>query len=400
MARAMPTSSSASAVSVGRRFALAGAVVERAGGREAERAGLDGLGRRSGHGLDVLGGGRLAVGAPLPHDVQAQRAVGHLERDVDVERATVDGVHELGEALPVPRQALGEDDAGDVLDALHQLDEPLVVGGSHGREADPAVAGDDGGDAVPRRRDHPLVPRGLAVVVGVDVDEAGGDEQAVGVDGARRGALDRADLGDDAVADGHVGRAGLGARAVDDGAAADDQVVLAHGAPRSCRAGRISVTSSALGGAGVVALGAEGGAGDDEPVDAEVGQLAQAGDADLGRADHGEAVDERRLQRVGVVGGVAQVLAAVVATPDLGHDLLVAVGEAGPGGPGHRREVGERGDAAADQRTGDVEVGVAADVDVRAEGDRRPDRGRRRRRPCGPGRSPTRPVRGRRRRRR
>ena len=47
---------------------------------------------------------------------------------------------------------------------------------------------------------EPLVPGGLAVVVGVDVDEAGRDERAVGVDRrVRRGAVDLADLDDAAV---------------------------------------------------------------------------------------------------------------------------------------------------------------------------------------------------------
>ena len=44
--------------------------------------------------------------------------------------------------------------------------------GRTGREADAAVAHHDGGDAVPRRRQQAAVPGGLAVVVGVDVDEA------------------------------------------------------------------------------------------------------------------------------------------------------------------------------------------------------------------------------------
>ena len=83
-------------------------------------------------------------------------------------------------------EAFVQHGAGDVLDAFHQLDEPVVVGRAHRREADAAVADDDRGDAVPRRRDHALAPRRLAVVVGVDVDEAGRDEQAVGVDDARR----------------------------------------------------------------------------------------------------------------------------------------------------------------------------------------------------------------------
>ena len=78
--------------------------------------------------------------AALPHHVQAQRAVRHLHRDVDVERPAVERVHELGERLPVPRQALVQHRARDVLDAFHQLDEPVVIGRVHRREADAAVA--------------------------------------------------------------------------------------------------------------------------------------------------------------------------------------------------------------------------------------------------------------------
>ena len=48
------------------------------------------------------------------------------------------------------------------------------------REA--AVAGDDGGDAVEARRRQRRVPEHLGVVVGVDVDEAGGDHAAGGVE--------------------------------------------------------------------------------------------------------------------------------------------------------------------------------------------------------------------------
>src|SRR5204863_341213 len=77
------------------------------------------------------------------------------------------------------------------------------------------------------------VPRDLAVVVGVEIDEPGRDEQAVGVDGAVGAALvEAAHAGDDAVVDGHVGRAGVAAGAVDDRAAADHEVV--HGPGLRC----------------------------------------------------------------------------------------------------------------------------------------------------------------------
>ena len=59
------------------------------------------------------------------------------------------------------------------------------------REPDAAVAHRDAGDAVQRRRRDERVPGDLAVEVGVDVDEARGDEQAVGVDLAVAGARRR-----------------------------------------------------------------------------------------------------------------------------------------------------------------------------------------------------------------
>ena len=57
-----------------------------------------------------------------------------------------------------------------------------------GAKPDAAVAHRDRGDAVQRRRRDDRVPGDLAVEVGVDVDEAGGDERAVGVDLAVRRA--------------------------------------------------------------------------------------------------------------------------------------------------------------------------------------------------------------------
>src|SRR5262245_33980726 len=71
----------------------------------------------------------------------------------------------------LPARAGCERGAGDVLDAFHQADQPLVAVGSRRREADAAVAEDERRDAVPRRRRELGVPRRLRVVVRVDVDE-------------------------------------------------------------------------------------------------------------------------------------------------------------------------------------------------------------------------------------
>src|SRR5690606_7336674 len=103
------------------------------------------------------------------------------------------------------RQAFVQGGAGDVLDAFHELDEAAVIGGSHRGEADAAVAHHHRGDALPRRRRQLAVPGGLAVIVGVDVDEAGGDECAVGVDLPGAVRLDPSDGGDAVAVDGDVG---------------------------------------------------------------------------------------------------------------------------------------------------------------------------------------------------
>jgi hypothetical protein len=59
----------------------------------------------------------------------------------------------------------------------------------------------------------------------VDVDEAGRDEGAVGVDLVAGRTVDPPDLGDHAAGDGDVGCPRRGAGAVDDRAAPDDQIV-------------------------------------------------------------------------------------------------------------------------------------------------------------------------------
>ena len=68
------------------------------------------------------------------------------------------------------------------------------------------------------------IPGGLAVIVGVDVDEARRDQQALGVDLLGALARDLADGGDPAVLDRDVGFANGRAGAVGQVAAAHDQI--------------------------------------------------------------------------------------------------------------------------------------------------------------------------------
>src|SRR5262249_6437594 len=125
----------------------------------------------------------------------------------------------------VVRHQVGNVAAGAVLVDLR------VIGGDVGR-AGAAVAGDDRGDAL---GDVGQVGAGGAegdrrIAVGMQVDEAGGDDQAGAVDDLRlAGDGERAD-GDDTVAlEGDVANPSGLAGAVVDGAAAEDVVGLDWG---------------------------------------------------------------------------------------------------------------------------------------------------------------------------
>ncbi len=165
----------------GHGLAVHRAVSHRARRRESERPGFDRFGDQSAHRRDVLGRGRLVAGAPLAHRVGADGAVRDLAAHVDRELLLADGVEVFGVGFPAPGDAFGERGAGDVLDALHQLDQPLLGAGAHRSEADTAVAGDHRGDPVAAGRLEQAVPAHLTVVVGVDVDEAGGHHFPGGV---------------------------------------------------------------------------------------------------------------------------------------------------------------------------------------------------------------------------
>ena len=132
--------------------------------------------------------------------------MGHLGGHVDGVRARTEHVEVLPEGLPLPPgHPNAERGAGDVLHALHEVDQRGVVVGAHRGEADAAVAHHEGRDPVRRRGLECVVPGRLAVVVGVDVDEAGRHERAVGVEDLTGRLVDRADLDHEAVSHGDVG---------------------------------------------------------------------------------------------------------------------------------------------------------------------------------------------------
>ena len=145
--------------------------------------GVETLLEQAGHFTELLLVGMFSrVRAALAHDEGAQGGVRKVRADVDGARLALQGVEVLGERLPVPAQPLVQRGAGDVLDAFHHGDQPVVAVRGHGSEPDPAVAHGHRRHPVMRRRGQQRVPRRLAVVVGVGIDEPRGDQQAVGIE--------------------------------------------------------------------------------------------------------------------------------------------------------------------------------------------------------------------------
>ena len=88
-----------------REVAGRGAMVDRARGGEAERAGADRLRGNRRHRLAVLGRRGLAPRAAIVHHIDAHRRVRQQRADVDVIGALRQPVDEVREALPLPGDA-------------------------------------------------------------------------------------------------------------------------------------------------------------------------------------------------------------------------------------------------------------------------------------------------------
>ena len=81
--------------------------------------------------------------------------------------------------------------ARDVLDTLHQLDEPLLTAWPNRSESDTTVTDHHGGDTVAGRGVEHRIPCRLTVVVRVDVHESRSDHESGRIDGLGRISLDR-----------------------------------------------------------------------------------------------------------------------------------------------------------------------------------------------------------------
>src|SRR5262245_66688201 len=126
-----------------------------------------------------------------------------------------------GEGLPRPVDAGQHRFRGNVLDRGEAAREPLALLWPARRQREAAVAHDYGGDAMPAGAAPDGVPRHLRVHVRVAVDEAGRDDEAVGVDDPLRHRRHVSDLDDAALPDTDVAPVAWRTRAVHDRSIAD-----------------------------------------------------------------------------------------------------------------------------------------------------------------------------------
>ncbi|MCY1412147.1 hypothetical protein D9M71_275460 [compost metagenome] len=209
-----------------RRIALDRLVVQRARSGETDGAGTHRRSSQLAHARHVLHCGHLQAHGALAHHIEAQRGVGQLRAAIDIAGTRFQRGEKVVEALPLPVQPFVQGDAGNVLDAFHQLDQHFAVALAHRGETDAAVAHHHGGHPMVARRRQAVVPHGLGVVVGVDIDEAGRDQMTAGVDFLHAMAGDLPHLDDAPVPDRHVGAIGLATQPVGNVAATDHQIEL------------------------------------------------------------------------------------------------------------------------------------------------------------------------------
>ena len=127
----------------------------------------------------------------------------------------VEGVHVLPDRFP------GHIDGvqhlhGNGFDVGEKLGQAGLTAAAHRRQRQGTIADDDGGGAVIAGEGAQRVPGHLRIIVAVIINEAGGDHQPVGINGAGRGIPEFADRDNFAVGDPDIAAEGGHAGAIDD----------------------------------------------------------------------------------------------------------------------------------------------------------------------------------------
>ncbi len=163
---------------------------------ETGRTCLDGHVDDPAHLLQLGPGGGTLVGIVAHHE-QAHRGVTDIAAVVQADSVALHRIEVVGERLEaIPRHTRLEGVEAHVLDVLQRAGDQLDAGRPlDRRDGEAAVAGNHRRDTVERGGREIGVPEDLGVVVGVDVDEAGGDHVTRSVELALStdGVVDRDD---------------------------------------------------------------------------------------------------------------------------------------------------------------------------------------------------------------
>ena len=209
----------------GDKFAINRFMQHRAGCGKAQSPCAQAFLHQPRHFGDVGFGWLLIIRAALSHDKGAQRAVRNLRADIDGARQAFERIEIIGKAFPIPFHPLGERSARNILDTLHQADQPIMLVLFRGRKANAAIAHDNRGDAMPARRTHLAVPRCLAVIMGMDVDKPRRDDFARSINLFATRSADLAHSGNDAAIHRDIGDKARRARAINDRSTTNDQIM-------------------------------------------------------------------------------------------------------------------------------------------------------------------------------
>ena len=171
-----------------------------AGCRKTQRAGVKALLNNRGHASDLGVSRRLVGGTALSHHVGANCAVGHLSSNVDRALQFFQCIQVLWERLPVPGHSLRQRATWNILNPLHQTDQPLSPLWCCGCKTNAAIPHHNRCNPVPGRRGHLRIPSGLPVIMGMDINEPRNDHAASGIN-LLKGRFRQRSHGHDSVTD-------------------------------------------------------------------------------------------------------------------------------------------------------------------------------------------------------
>ena len=187
----------------GHRHSAVAVVVDGGGRGEADGAGLHRLLHDRAHGGDFALGRRTLRGLG-PQYGGAHRRMADEDAGVGIASLAPQQRQIVGEPLEAPVDPGFERGDGHALDLGQVASHLLAPLWRTGRDAEAAIAHDNGGDAERRRRRRPALPGELRVVVGMHVDDARCQHEAVRLHRLPCALRHIADLGDTLATDGDI----------------------------------------------------------------------------------------------------------------------------------------------------------------------------------------------------